>query len=136
VSRDLVRHALGLLLKGRRAAEAKLAWNHLAVASASVNMTLTSDWFEDGGLMPDRSAGPGIGANRSPPLAWSTPPAGTRQLALIIEDTDAPLLRPPVHLMLLGLSPELRGLAPGAGRRPARCKRRPPRRSPVPVRRR
>jgi Raf kinase inhibitor-like YbhB/YbcL family protein len=108
-----VRRALGFLLKGRRAGEAKLAWNHLAAASAPVNMTLTSDWFEDGGLMPERSAGPGIGANRSPPLAWSTPPAGTRQLALIIEDPDAPLPRPLVHLVLCGLPSELRGLAPG-----------------------
>lgn len=109
----LVRRALGFLLKGRRAGEAKLAWNHRAVSSAPVNMSLTSDWFEDGGLMPERAAGPGVGANRLPPLRWSAPPAGTREVALIIEDPDAPLPRPVVHLVLLGLTPELRALAPG-----------------------
>jgi hypothetical protein len=119
VSRDLVRRALGFLLRGRRAGEAKLAWNHPAVTSAPVNMTLTSNWFEDGGVMPDRAAGPGIGANTSPPLTWSAPPAGTRELALIVEDPDAPLRRPVVHLSLLGLSPDLRELAPGDLNAPA-----------------
>jgi phosphatidylethanolamine-binding protein (PEBP) family uncharacterized protein len=113
VSGPLLRRALGVLLKGRRAGEAKLAWNHPAVASAPVNMTLASDGFEDGGAMPERTAGPGVGANRSPPLTWSAPPARTSELALIVEDPDAPLRRPVVHLLLLGLAPDLRGLAPG-----------------------
>jgi phosphatidylethanolamine-binding protein (PEBP) family uncharacterized protein len=113
MSGDLLRRVLGVLLRGRSAGEAKLAWNHPVVSSAPINMTLTSDWFEDGGLMPDRAAGPGVGANRSPPLKWSAPPAGTRELALIVEDPDAPLPRPLVHLVLFGLAPELRGLAPG-----------------------
>jgi phosphatidylethanolamine-binding protein (PEBP) family uncharacterized protein len=113
MSGDLVRRVLGVLLRGRSAGEAKLAWNHPAVSSAPINMTLTSDWFEDGGLMPDRAAGPGVGANRSPPLTWSAPPDGTRELALIMEDPDAPLRRPVAHLVLLGLSPDLRVLAPG-----------------------
>src|SRR5205823_2858329 len=32
----------------------------------------------------------GDGADRSPPLAWSEPPAGTKSLALICDDPDAP----------------------------------------------
>jgi hypothetical protein len=68
VSQNLVRRAPGFSLRGRRAGEAKLAWNHPAVTSAPVNMTLTSDWFEEGGVMPDRAPGLGIGANTSRPL--------------------------------------------------------------------
>lgn len=119
MSGDLVRRALGFLLRGRHAGEAKLAWNHPAVTAEPVNMRLTSDWFEDGGVMPERTAGPGVGANRSPPLTWSAPPARTCELALIVEDPDAPLRRPVVHLLLLGLSPDLRGLAPGELNGPA-----------------
>jgi Raf kinase inhibitor-like YbhB/YbcL family protein len=35
----------------------------------------------------------------APPLAWTAPPAGTRELALIVEDPDAPSPQPLVHLL-------------------------------------
>ena len=41
----------------------------------------------------------------APPLEWSAPPAGTRALALIVEDPDAPGLEPFVHWLGWGMEP-------------------------------
>ncbi|HEU4656074.1 MAG TPA: YbhB/YbcL family Raf kinase inhibitor-like protein [Capillimicrobium sp.] len=49
---------------------------------------LTSDAFADGDRIPARHSGEG--EDRSPPLAWTAPPEGTRSLALVVEDPDAP----------------------------------------------
>ena len=48
---------------------------------------LTSPAFEADALIPARYSC--HGANVSPPLAWSAPPAGTQSLALVMEDPDA-----------------------------------------------
>jgi len=48
---------------------------------------LTSSAFEADSLIPARYSC--HGANVSPPLAWSAPPAGTQSLALVMEDPDA-----------------------------------------------
>jgi Raf kinase inhibitor-like YbhB/YbcL family protein len=49
---------------------------------------LTSTAFQDGEPIPRQYTGDG--RNISPPLQWRDPPAGTRGLALICEDPDAP----------------------------------------------
>ena len=60
------------------------------------------------------------GSDQSPPLAWSGVPAGTRILALIIDDPDAPDPAAPkmtwVHWVLYNLPPGTPGLAAGASR--------------------
>jgi phosphatidylethanolamine-binding protein (PEBP) family uncharacterized protein len=56
----------------------------LAVAEWSV----TSSAFAGGGTIPRRHSCDG--EDRSPPLSWSAPPAGTGSLALILDDPDAP----------------------------------------------
>ena len=61
-------------------------------------MKLWSDSFEDGGAMPAQLAfgrphpedHVELSDNRSPQLAWSDLPAGTRSLALVCHDPDAP----------------------------------------------
>jgi len=61
-------------------------------------MKLWSDSFEDAGVMPARLAfgkphpesHVELSDNRSPHLAWSDLPAGTRSLALVCHDPDAP----------------------------------------------
>jgi Raf kinase inhibitor-like YbhB/YbcL family protein len=53
-----------------------------------MSIELTSKAFQAGETIPKPYTGDG--ADRSPPLAWSEPPAGTRSLALICEDPDAP----------------------------------------------
>lgn len=56
------------------------------------------------------------GANRSPPLRWTDPPAGTRSFAVIVEDPDAPsgTFR---HWGLYDLPPDRRQLESGDGNR-------------------
>lgn len=56
----------------------------------------------------------------SPPLEWTGVPPGTRSLALIVDDPDAPDPKAPktvwVHWVLYNLPPESTGLAEGVSR--------------------
>ena len=86
-----------------------------AVAAARLGegaITLASAAFDDGAPMHARFTADGAGL--SPPLHWAGVPEGTASLALMVEDADAPLPRPIVHLVLHALSPSLNGLAEGA----------------------
>jgi Raf kinase inhibitor-like YbhB/YbcL family protein len=53
-----------------------------------VPLTLTSTAFAAGGEMPGKLTCEG--ADVPPPLAWAGVPPGTRSLALIVDDPDAP----------------------------------------------
>ena len=54
----------------------------------AASLTVTSRSFPTGGAIPvDLTCD---GANRSPQLTWSAPPAGTKSFALIADDPDAP----------------------------------------------
>jgi Raf kinase inhibitor-like YbhB/YbcL family protein len=64
--------------------------------------------------MPTRCAGLGVGENTSPALQWSGVPAETEELVLIMEDPDAPLRRPVVHLIALGIAPSRTSFSEGA----------------------
>jgi Raf kinase inhibitor-like YbhB/YbcL family protein len=59
------------------------------------------------------------GRDVSPPLRWSGVPEGTRSLALIVDDPDAPDPAAPkrtfVHWVVVDLPPDAGGLAEGAG---------------------
>ena len=54
----------------------------------------------------------------SPPLAWDGVPAGTKSLALVLDDPDAPDPKAPkrvwVHWVLYNIPPEANGLAENA----------------------
>lgn len=56
--------------------------------SAVTDFTLTSSAFANGGAIPRQYGCDGPG--HSPPLAWSDPPRGTKSLALVVDDPDAP----------------------------------------------
>ena len=71
---------------------------------------LTSPAFSDGGPIP--RAHTCDGADLSPPLTWTGAPDGTRQLALIMDDPDAPG-RTFVHWVLYRVTPTVTGLASG-----------------------
>jgi Raf kinase inhibitor-like YbhB/YbcL family protein len=74
---------------------------------------LKSDWFLNGKPMPLRSAGIGVGENISPPLSWSSVPTGTAELAILMEDPDAPLPRPFVHMIAYRITPDKSSVAEG-----------------------
>jgi hypothetical protein len=75
-------------------------------------LALTSTAFEPGGAIP--AAYTCQGKNVSVPLAWSGVPAGTRSLALIVDDPDAPDPAAPkmtwVHWVLYNIPPTATGL--------------------------
>lgn len=76
-------------------------------------LTLTSQAFSNDGPIP--RAHTCDGADQSPPLAWSGVPAAAKQLALIVDDPDAPG-RTFVHWVLYGLPPSATGLPAGVPR--------------------
>jgi hypothetical protein len=82
--------------------------------AAPAKISLSSPAFRDGGTIPRRYTCDGEGA--APPLRWSRPPAGTRELALYVDDPDAPA-GPFVHWVVFGLRPGTSGLP--AGTKPA-----------------
>jgi Raf kinase inhibitor-like YbhB/YbcL family protein len=79
-------------------------------------MKIESPAFAHNGAMPARYACDG--KDLSPPLAWSGWPEGTRSLALIVDDPDAPDPKAPkmtwVHWVLYNLPLAEAGLAEGA----------------------
>lgn len=81
----------------------------------SMTLTLTSPAFVPNGSIPAQFTCEG--ANISPPLFWSGVPQGTRSLALIVDDPDAPDPAAPkmtwVHWVLYNLPPSTKGLSEG-----------------------
>lgn len=71
---------------------------------------LTSTAFSEGGEIPRDATCDG--ADRSPALAWSDPPAGTRAFALVCDDPDAPA-GTWVHWVIYDLPGEVRSLPEG-----------------------
>ncbi len=95
----------------------------LAVAGAATHaaerrttMELTSSAFAPQGDIPPLHTCDGH--DQSPPLAWSGVPAGTKSLALIVDDPDAPDPAAPkmiwVHWVVYNIPPDTTGLATGA----------------------
>ena len=76
-------------------------------------VSVTSPAFREGGTIPLRYTC--VGDNQSPPLAWSGVPSAAAELALVVDDPDAPQATF-VHWVLTGLAPTRRAL--GAGERP------------------
>ncbi|MEN4475467.1 YbhB/YbcL family Raf kinase inhibitor-like protein [Mycolicibacterium cosmeticum] len=71
--------------------------SRLAALAPAWTIELSSSMFSDGGAMPGKCAGRGVGDNVSPPLRWSGVPEHTAALVLVIEDEDVPLPRPLMH---------------------------------------
>ena len=101
------------MLRGVRAGERGLLWNSEAGRDAPASIELVSDAFENGTSIPRRHAGEGVGENLSPPLAWRNIPRETVELALVIEDPDAPLPRPFVHTIVTAIPPEVTRIVEG-----------------------
>jgi len=70
-----------------------------------------SDAFKPGERIPKKYTGEG--QDVSPPLGWSNLPEGTRQLALIVDDPDAPRAEPWVHWLIYNIPANIDSLPEG-----------------------
>jgi Raf kinase inhibitor-like YbhB/YbcL family protein len=77
-----------------------------------MTIKLTSAAFEAGKPIPKQYTGEGN--DISPALAWSDLPEGTKEMALICDDPDAPRKEPWVHWVLAKIPADANGLAEGA----------------------
>src|SRR3990172_12763531 len=81
--------------------------SNISIAKEETTMQLKSTAFEDNGLIPKKYTCDS--SDVSPALTWAKPPAGTKSIALICDDPDAPM-GTWVHWVLYGLSPETTSL--------------------------
>jgi Raf kinase inhibitor-like YbhB/YbcL family protein len=84
--------------------------SHPALINGDPTMPLaiSSPSFTDGGTIPKQFTCDG--ADLSPQLAWTDPPAGTHSLALLVDDPDAPVGNWN-HWTVWNLPPTLHGLS-------------------------
>jgi hypothetical protein len=73
-----------------------------------MGIKVESSAFAPDAPIPSRHTGDGDDV--SPPLKWSGVPDGTRQLALIMDDPDAPSDEPWVHWVIYGIPGTITGL--------------------------
>jgi len=76
-----------------------------------MSITIRSDAFDDGQSIPRRYTEDGD--DLSPPLSWSGVPDGTKELALIVDDPDAPRPEPWVHWVAYKIPADVRALPEG-----------------------
>jgi Raf kinase inhibitor-like YbhB/YbcL family protein len=79
-------------------------------AASSPKFTLASTAFADDGTIPVEHSCVGEGV--SPPLAWKGVPKGTKELALIVDDPDAPV-GTFTHWVLADITPSTTSIAQG-----------------------
>lgn len=79
--------------------------------STPATITITSPNFENGSAIPIKYTCQG--EDSSPELQWSEPPVGTKSLALIVDDPDAPS-GTWVHWVVYNIPPEVNELPEGA----------------------
>jgi Raf kinase inhibitor-like YbhB/YbcL family protein len=79
-------------------------------ATTALVFQLVSPAISNGGTMPVRYTCDGRGL--SPPLRWTAPPAGTRSLALLVRDPDAPG-GTFVHWRATGIAPRAGSISTG-----------------------
>ena len=77
---------------------------------AATTFQLTSTAFDADGAIPPKYTC--SGAEISPALAWTEPPAGTQSFALVVDDPDAPQ-KAVIHWLIYDLPPTTRALPEG-----------------------
>lgn len=71
-------------------------------------LTVQSDAFKSDGVIPTQYTEDG--QNISPALRWSDVPAEARELAMIVDDPDAPRPQPWVHWVIYKIPPSVTSL--------------------------
>lgn len=98
---------LGKALRNVRVGHGKLAVARLGGEQVlhRNGFSLSSAAFEDGeALDPSFTADEEDAV--APPLEWTVPPEGAQELALVVEDPDAPTPEPFCHWLVWGLAPQ------------------------------
>jgi Raf kinase inhibitor-like YbhB/YbcL family protein len=88
---------VGKLTRKLRAGEDRLLYHRAEFAGVPISIQVSSSAFNNDAPMPVEYTV--SGEDMSPPLAWANLPAGTRDLALVVEDYDISLPSPMVHLI-------------------------------------
>ena len=97
-------------MKIRAAILASLFWITAIKGGDAMAFSLQSSAFDNGGTIPQKFTCDG--ADVSPALTWTDPPAGTKSFALIMDDPDAP----PgtwVHWVIYDIPGDAKGLEEG-----------------------
>ena len=82
-----------------------------------MTMIVRSKAFADGQRIPLRHTGDG--EDVSPPLQWLNLPGGARELALIVDDPDAPTAEPWVHWVIYKIPSTIQELPEAIPRYPS-----------------
>jgi phosphatidylethanolamine-binding protein (PEBP) family uncharacterized protein len=82
-------------------------------ADAPLTMTVTAPDFPNRLLPPQYTCYGQHHPAPSPPLFWSQPPRGTRSIAVVIDDSAAPI-SPRVYWIVFDIGPDTTDLQPGA----------------------
>ena len=80
----------------------------VAVAQAPQKITVESPTLKADQAIPREYTADG--RNLSPPLTWSSAPAGTKELAVVLQDPDAGNPPPFVHWVIYKIPPTAKGL--------------------------
>ncbi len=72
------------------------------------DLTITSPAFEHTGRIPDQYSM--AGGDNIPELNWTGVPAGTKELAIMVHDPDAPLTDGFTHWIAVGIDPSANGI--------------------------
>lgn len=75
------------------------------------HLIIESPAFNNHAPLPSRYTA--AGEDLSPPLAWKSPPNGTLEFAIIMDDPDAPGAAPWIHWVAYKIPPSLRDLPEG-----------------------
>jgi Raf kinase inhibitor-like YbhB/YbcL family protein len=92
-----------------------------APAPAKPRLTLTTDAFEDGGIIPNKFTMAAEGTPVSPKLTWTYVPDGTVSFALILHDPDTALMKKTdevLHWMIFNIPGTANGLPEGVPAQP------------------
>lgn len=99
---------VGHMLRGVRSSNDKMA---SAKSGAENTITVSSTSFAPNMPIPRKHTQDG--QSISPALSWTGVPAGTRELVLVVEDPDAPMINPVIHWIVYNIPASTTSLPEG-----------------------
>jgi len=103
---------IGTLLRPVRSTESKLMRGNAQFAQCPNEISVGSLVLKNGEAVPRNYSIEGHGS--FPGITWDNLPEGTKSLLLVVEDNDAPLPSPFVHLLAYNIDPDMKALPEGS----------------------